>query len=350
MNANNRESGTELLRIILILMVILLHYNNRIMGGALGYAQGASHTLLLFLESISICAVNCFMIISGFFLYGAKKVKLSKVAELLFIVYTYRLLDSLATHFIQNQPFSIQSIILISIPYNYFAIYYIISYILSPYINLAIEKLNHKQCIVFSFIITSLFIVYPTITDIMYDLFGADLSSINAITIHGDFGGYNVVQFIYCLAIGMVLKKENVQIKASKLIPIYMISILIIALFCESAPSLLNYCSIFTIASAICLFLLFNKISFKSSIINYIAKSVFAVFCIHTSGFAIYLWKKYCISADHLTSNIYTTALYTAIAVFSMFLFSILIDILINRTWDKHRANLFQKLPTLIKL
>ena len=102
MNANNRESGTELLRIILILMVILLHYNNRIMGGALGYAQGASHTLLLFLESISICAVNCFMIISGFFLYGAKKVKLSKVAELLFIVYTYRLLDSLATHFIQN--------------------------------------------------------------------------------------------------------------------------------------------------------------------------------------------------------------------------------------------------------
>ena len=184
----------------------------------------------------------------------------------------------------------------------------------------------------------------------MYDLFGADLSSINAITIHGDSGGYNVVQFIYCLAIGMVLKKENVQIKASKLIPIYMISILIIALFCESAPSLLNYCSIFTIASAICLFLLFNKISFKSSIINYIAKSVFAVFCIHTSGFAIYLWKKYCISADHLTSNIYTTALYTAIAVFSMFLFSILIDILINRTWDKHRANLFQKLPTLIKL
>ena len=70
MEKTARNSNIELLRIILMFMVILLHFNNSEMGGAFNYAENKplNSFILYFLESLSICAVNCFMIISGYFL------------------------------------------------------------------------------------------------------------------------------------------------------------------------------------------------------------------------------------------------------------------------------------------
>lgn len=65
-----RNSNIELLRIVLMFMVILLHFNNGSMGGAFNYVTDVqiNSFILYLLESFSICAVNCFMVISGYFL------------------------------------------------------------------------------------------------------------------------------------------------------------------------------------------------------------------------------------------------------------------------------------------
>ena len=78
-----RESGIELLRILAVAGVVILHYNS--VGGALGYASlnDLNYRILCALESAFICAVNTFMIISGYFMYGKLRVSLRKPVSLL---------------------------------------------------------------------------------------------------------------------------------------------------------------------------------------------------------------------------------------------------------------------------
>lgn len=68
-NNQKRQSNIELLRIILISLIITLHYLNDSMGGELDHVLPGtsnyfiSHTI----ESLSIIAVNVFVIITGYF-------------------------------------------------------------------------------------------------------------------------------------------------------------------------------------------------------------------------------------------------------------------------------------------
>ncbi len=63
-----RKSNIELLRIILMMMVITLHFNIP-SGHAIELASNVPLNLniLYILESFSICAVNTFVLITGYF-------------------------------------------------------------------------------------------------------------------------------------------------------------------------------------------------------------------------------------------------------------------------------------------
>ena len=73
-------------------MVVLLHFNNDVMGGAfcLVKDKALDNFILHFCNSLSVCAVNCFMIVSGYFLFTNKKVNFGKVVDILLIVVFYR--------------------------------------------------------------------------------------------------------------------------------------------------------------------------------------------------------------------------------------------------------------------
>ena len=62
-----RKSNIELLRIILIIMIITLHYLNGGIGGALSNTNPNTfnYYLITFIESLCIVAVNVFIIITG---------------------------------------------------------------------------------------------------------------------------------------------------------------------------------------------------------------------------------------------------------------------------------------------
>ena len=66
----DRESNIELLRILAMFGVIILHYNNPSIGGLSFVKYGSlNYWFLNIAESIFVCAVNLFMIISAYF-YG----------------------------------------------------------------------------------------------------------------------------------------------------------------------------------------------------------------------------------------------------------------------------------------
>ena len=83
MDKAKRQSNIELLRIMTMCGVIVLHYNNATIGGGLAYAQGINLVILYYLESLFACAVNLFVLISGYFMYTKQKRTLDKPFELL---------------------------------------------------------------------------------------------------------------------------------------------------------------------------------------------------------------------------------------------------------------------------
>ena len=267
-----RNSNIELLRIILMFMVILLHFNN----SAFNYVENksANSFVLYLLESLSICAVNCFMLISGYFLAYNKSVKLSKILDLLFIVILYNFLELVLSIILGYQTFSIKSLIGCFIPGNYFAIFYIITYIFSPCIVITFDNLTKKLHTILLIFLILIFIMLPTFIDIVGDL-GFDLNTLSPISMIGNGSGYTVIQFFVMMIIGMYIRRNNIKGNKFILLFLYLMSSLIMTLLVKKFSSLYNYCSIFTVINAICLFLLFNKLDFSSKIINYISKSVF---------------------------------------------------------------------------
>ena len=83
---NERNSSIELLRMLLGLAVVILHFNYFPgVGGAVELTAGATQIVLVFLEILCICAVNVFIFISGYFGVESRSINLSKLLKLLII-------------------------------------------------------------------------------------------------------------------------------------------------------------------------------------------------------------------------------------------------------------------------
>lgn len=346
-----RNSNIELLRIVLMLMVISLHFNNGAMGGAFNYVTDNSINsfILYLLESFSICAVNCFMIISGYFLAFNRTVKLSKIFDLLFVVILYRLFDYLLSIGLGYNDFSIKSLIACFIPANYFAIFYIVTYIFSPYISILFDNLSKKNqntLMIFSILI---FVLLPTFIDLIGNV-GFNLNGVSPISLNGNISGYTVVQFFISLLIGIYIRRNEVKINTFVLICIYLVSSIVMTLFVHKFSSLYNYCSIFTVINAVCLFLLFNKLNFVSKTVNFISKSVFPIYCIHV-GFSVNeLWKKYLIRPEYIKGGIVNMLICTILSVTLMFLACLIVDIIVRYTINIIKNKLLNRLPEIINV
>lgn len=316
MEKTARNSNIELLRIVLMFMVILLHFNNGSMGGAFNYVTDMpiNNFILYLLESFGICAVNCFMIISGYFLAFNRTVKLSKIFDLLFVVILYRLFDYLLSIGLGYNDFSIKSLIACFIPANYFAVFYIITYIFSPYISILFDNLSKKNqnlLMIFSILI---FVLLPTFIDLVGNI-GFNLNGISPISTNGNGNGYTVVQFFISLLIGIYIRRNEVKINTFVLLCIYLVSSIVMTLFIHKFSSLYNYCSIFTVINAVCLFLLFNKLDFVSKTVNFVSKSVFPIYCIHVGFSANELWKKCLIRPEYIEGGVVNMLICTILSV-----------------------------------
>lgn len=286
-NNLQRSSGLDLLRFISMFMIIILHV--LLFGGILKSVtlNSVNYFLSYFLESLSICAVNCFILISGYFLIY-QKFRLQKLVKLWFEIIFYSYLF-LSIAYIFDYPISHSNLIKSLLPVlsgtNWFVSCYIMLYILFPFYNKFILSLSKKE--------TDIFVI---ILLLLFSLWGFVFPDVTAVTTNG----YNIlwISFVYLLGAYIRLNEQYfARIKWYWYLAAYLLSsiatlsagIFFVYVINRSFVPMLNYNSIFIITAAVSLFCLFKKKPAGNSAFDkcifFATPAVFGIYLIHINMF-----------------------------------------------------------------
>jgi len=286
-----RSSNFELLRIILMLMIIVLHYFNGKMGGLLSAVENQSFNYYLshFLESLCIIAVNVFVIITGYFSYKKTKVKINKVINLYGLSIFYGIIISVGIIFITKIDLKLSSILTVAFN-RWFVVIYCILYLLIPYINKLINSLTKKQFEILLIINIIFFYIWPTF--------------FTTTTIKD--GGYGIINFVNLYMIGAYIKihrDNNISKKLS--IIVYLICTTITTIHSFSEAVAWNYNTITNLIGSIAIFELFKSMKMKNNkFINKLSTYTFSTYIIHENAFlATILYRKIFSSNEYWNSN-----------------------------------------------
>lgn len=285
-----RQSNIELLRILTMLGVIILHYNNPSIGGGIRYASGLNLQILYFLESVFICAVNLFVLITGYFMIKTNKRNLMKPLELIIQVIVFNWGFYFLRIVLAKEVFSFHQLIEKTIPVNWFVILYVAVYFISPFINLLMEKLNENQMLdKFVLIIFLLFSVYPTLVDLFQEIKGYEYNGLSSIGAYGSQYGYSIVNFVLMYIIGAWIRIKEKTNKKHDLLYL-LITVLLIMGWANINDiigyglerSAWEYCNPLVILAAVQLFMIFKSMDLGSNrLINEMSKATFTVFLLH---------------------------------------------------------------------
>ncbi len=286
-----RKSNIELLRALLMFMVIILHYNNAEMGGGFAAANGASLQILKWMETLSVCAVNCFVLISAYFMSTNSNRTLRKPLHLLGMVSGYQILSYVLQILVSKTAvFQIRTLIVSAVPMNWFVTFFCVLYLISPYINPLFEALTKQQLQKCIGTCLALFVLYPTILEggLSYLTGSSEWAGLGTVTMTGSAGGYTIVNFVIMYLIGGYLRKYPVRFSQRQCLAGFILASVVdygISMFSSVYTS---YANIFVVLQAVTLFLVFQKWDMKSySVINFIAKSAFGIYLLHTSLFMV---------------------------------------------------------------
>lgn len=329
MRVSGRKSNIELLRCILLLMVITLHYNSSGMGNAFEYVEHntLNYYISYFLESLSICAVDCFILITGYFMIINNKRCIRKVIDLLFLVLFYNIILYFISILIQLERFNFRNLVIALKQGNWFIFIYIALYLITPFINKMITTISKKDFKRLLIILFVLFSIYPTILDFIGDLTQVSTLGLGTISLKSDEGGYTIVNFIMFYLIGAYIRLylDEIKLKYNNLL-IFCAAIII---FIGSLFSITfwNYNNFFVLISAVLIFIKFKNIKIvDNKVINYISQSMISVYLIHTNGLMCNdFWSIF--NFDYyIQKGLSYYILNYSLAVFSMFIICVIFD------------------------
>lgn len=329
-----RQSGVELLRIFACFFVILLHYNNGGIGGGTNYISGTIEVFInRFTESLCFCAVDLFVMISGYFISTTQKRSFSKIVFLLLEASVIHIAANGVNALISQSTFSVSSVFSAFLDYGYFLILYSTTYLISPWINRAFNGIDKKRYTKAVLILFGIFSVAVTFFEILADknVFGIDWKYDSPIGISGSMKGYTIVNFLLCYVIGGFVRNCLIgSIKMRNLILLFggNLVVLIVWSYVDYA-SAFTYCNPLVIIEAALFIMIFSRIDFSSKIINELAKAGFTCYLAHGYFFK-YLHIEY-----HVTSSWIIMCLHMAASAILLYLISYVIykiySILTNR-------------------
>ena len=319
-----RDSNIELLRIVSMLLVLITHASyvsldppsktdiESSIGGA--FIRGLC-------ESFSEVCVNSFVLISGWFGIQTRFYRFAEfVFQILFICITiYFIMYILG---LTNPMTSNEWIDLVMFKYGsyWFVRAYIILYLFAPVLNAFVEKCDRFQ--VKSFLISFYFV------QTIYGFYNSC----------GWFSsGYSPLSFMGLYLLARYMRQyPNRFMQFNKTVDISLyITISLLTLFFSLASTyffdksgtvLFLYSSPMVILSSVYFFLFFTKLSFQSTIINWISVSSFAVYLVHCSPAifhpyyvdVIKHWFEVCTGAEFF--------IYVSGFIIAVFIISILFD------------------------
>ena len=176
-------------------------------------------------------------------------------------------------------------------PNNYFINFYCVLVIIQPLLNLffKLEKKHQKYLLIIFFI---LFSIVPTINNSIFPLINLYNPTINFTSRNSDYG-YTLVHFIFMYLIGGYIRKNNVQIRKSISVFVYIYISIFITFFSYIFSGVCAYDNSLVIISSICLFCFFNQLNIKQNkILSMLSSASLGIFVLHTQGLIIKLFNS----------------------------------------------------------
>lgn len=272
-----RNSNIELLRIICMIFIIGGHLIMYHEGGAIVGSTG--YYISNIMRSFFMCAVNTFVLISGYFgvKFNVKKLIKLDINTITYSVGIFIIMVLLGIHQVDIKKDILLFIPVVTKRYWFISIYFVLC-IISPILNKFIDYIEEYKLKTVIIVMISLFYVLPTI-----------LYSINAPTITED-SGYGIINFICLYIIGRYIKCYKVNHKKKSLyLGIYLLAVGSLFLSNHVLSKLLgfyfnafiSYDTVFNLLAAYGLFMLFLNINIKSKLINILSQYSLAVYIIH---------------------------------------------------------------------
>lgn len=349
---NKRNIGLEWLRIVSMLMIILLHsidhsglYESLLPGTALYYVEEFMYA------AVQVC-VNCFVLISGYFLVTSK-FKLKKLGQLWVEVVFYALVIRLVMIVLGQADFSVSSLLSCFAPvitgrYWFITIYFGM-YLLSPFYNIAIKAMNKNQ---HKALLVVLFVLFSVLISIHPSLKGMNSGNgwgLAWFTVLYFTAAYFRMYYTPCKESSLKYLAVFLACPTLMLIALFISQLLNIGLVNSIVNNFWRYDSVFAYIASASLLLVFLNTNFRSDrkiskFAVYMSSATLGVYLIHAhADICINKWWQ----AIGMTSNLDTWwfVFYQIFVVLAIFFVCAVID-LIRRQLFKllHINNLVDKL------
>lgn len=277
-----RLSNIELLRIIAIAMVLILHFNvhcwhpNILRSDTVFTLSSLGGNLV---ESFCICAVNVFVLISGYFTI---KLSLKSVLNLYIRCFTIGLITYLTYLLIAHEPLSVSALggRVLAFTHNHW--WFVISYLglmaISPILNMGCEALSKR---------TYLSVIGMMSVAILYFGWWKHMEM--------TYGGYSLIHFLYLYIIARYLKlhmsSTNILTYRWLWLALYItFAFILCGMTFFISRNMFTYDNPIVVMEAICLLLFFISKPFYNRFVNWAAVSVFSAYLIQESPYLGYHW------------------------------------------------------------
>ena len=273
----HRTSNFEVLRILSMCGIIAVHYMNGEIGGGVQNAvfPNFSWFFMHLLSSFCVPMVNCFVLISGYFLIGRSNLSFRKATDLLIITAYYGLIAYVISLICGNNVFSWSELFFAVMPFfkgtRWFVETYIILILLSPFLNRTLRSLNRNSYRVLILIQLSIFSVWYSI--------GLSAPLLD--------DGYGIINFITLYMLGAYLRLYGKDMLLCRLqkwkLLILFVGLAFLTFSISYFTNPYGYAFITNILGAAVLFILFMKWNIgEIKIINKISSATFDVYFVHS--------------------------------------------------------------------
>jgi surface polysaccharide O-acyltransferase-like enzyme len=323
---NSRKSNFELLRIVSIVCIILYH---SVWHSGVAYSAISVNKILVdFLDMLGELGVNCFMLISGYFLLKSK-FKWTKMIKISLEASFYVLLGVIVLKIVGdgvgvNWWLSKAFFPILNEAY-WFLTVYVLVYLFSPILSKLVSVLSKKQLTMFLGLSLFIWSVWPTIL-------GLITNETEGYVFYNRFI-WGIIMFFVGAYIRMFPPKIFDKLKNS--IILFLVSTGLIALpiliieFLGIHRINANYFwrpnSILMLMWSASLFLLFRKLEIKENKwINLLASTTLGIYLLHDGPIRYFLWNKVFNIKDYANSIYFI--FYLLVVMMIIFLIGFVID------------------------